>query len=139
MNVFGTGSTTVPILSAGVSSSANTINVAGTTSQANVNSFGGALAVGLSAVLGGNTVTITDFSIQSVTRNVSLSNYVAQENVLFGAATYGVGRLVITVTPPAPPPQPPTTAVPEPSTWVLMTAGLAGMFVVARRRRTVNA
>lgn len=55
----------------------------------------------------------------------------------YGVGMSACGDQLITPEPPGPP-QPPVTAVPEPSTYALMGLGLAAIFMVQRRRRVAD-
>ena len=121
-------SPTDPTLSSWYSSSASTLSAVG---LQGMNDFNALTSAGpLSALIGGFTVTITDFSFAGdVVRGVSIGSYE------WGASSNPANRnptakLVLTVTPVS-------GVVPEPSTYLLMASGL-GMLAVFARRRAVR-
>lgn len=115
--------TSTPTLSSWYGQAGNTLSAIGTSV---FNDFGASVGGGpLSALVSGATVTITEWSFATVTRGVTIGSY---EWIPIQPVVNNVGKLVITVTPA-------TGVVPEPSTIVLMASGLAGLAIVARRRR----
>ena len=55
-----------------------------------------------------------------------------------GVVTRDLSDPVILDPPPIDPPDPPTLAVPELSTWAMMLLGLAGLGFAAKRRRALG-
>lgn len=128
LNLFANSDDTTPVLSA-IFGTNGFVTGSGVTAFQNVESFSTTTGAGLTWAVGGKQVTIKDWSSAMVNRAVSVASF-GVTPTLAGVDHY-TGKLVLEVT------DIPNTTVPEPGTWGLMSAGLAGVWLVARRRRAV--
>jgi len=120
-----------PQIASWYNSTTNTNSALGLTVK---DDFGNTIAgVGLSAMFGDYLVSITNFSLAQVTRDVRINSYSWEE--LMNTVPQNVGRLELQVERASV--QPPVS-VPEPSALAMMVTAIFGLAVRAERRRRVR-